>query len=511
MRKTISAVVLLGTLLISSCGQNANDAVAAGDKTTSIDYAANASNSSAIPGPRTCFWARGPHSADPYINIAYPDANVFYWAAVFTMPEGATLNLNGEYPYSRYMSLISYDERGRPIESLADYLIEPGPSRNDETQSSLPLKKDTNRFASLFGVAHAQKVEASGDPEKSINPFIPGNVRNSPHRGYSVQILNRAPEVERAIGERAVLGSGNILHTPGYGRMNQQVILYRIYLPDEGTAPAGGVSLPEPELKLADGTVLTGDEACQSLRTRQPLAITLDAVGVPPNEYRELITQPDKPDTWPSKIPAEWFIQLDRESLLGIYTGFINPEARRSEGGFYPNLDNHYIRTIINRKHGKVFMVRGKAPTTPKTHGGDTIMGDGELRYWSICSNQGLSNTRVNDCLFDEEIPLDPRGYYTVIVSREEDRPRNAIPECGLGWLPMAEDGDGIFDPDVTVVQIRHMLTAPDFEHSVQKVFRQEDLNEVMAEYMPVTRYGLPNQIEAFFPCLQAAASSKEK
>ena len=35
-----------------------------------------------IPGPRSCFWARGPASADPYINIAYPDAATFYWAAV---------------------------------------------------------------------------------------------------------------------------------------------------------------------------------------------------------------------------------------------------------------------------------------------------------------------------------------------------------------------------------------------------------------------------------------------
>jgi hypothetical protein len=66
----------------------------------------------------------------------------------------------------------------------------------------------------------------------------------------------------------------------------------------------------------------------------------------------------------------------------------------------------------------------------------------------------------------------------------------------------MAEDGDGLFDPDVTVVQIRHMLTAPGFEHSVQRVFRQEDLSDVMGEYLPASRYGLPNQIEAFFPCI---------
>ena len=133
-------------------------------------------------------------------------------------------------------------------------------------------------------------------------------------------------------------------------------------------------------------------------------------------------------------------------------------------------------------------------------------MGDGELRYWSICSNQGLSNTRVNDCLFDEEIPLDANGFYTVIVSREEDKPRNAVPECGIGWLPMAEDGDGLFDPDVTIVQIRHMLTAPDFEHSVQRVIRQDELQDVMAQYLPVSRYGLPNQIETFFPCMPSAA-----
>jgi hypothetical protein len=76
-----------------------------------------------MPGPRSCFWARGPVSGDPYVNIAYPDAATFYWAAVFTVPEGARLTLEGRFPRSRYMSFISYDEAGRPIESVADYLI----------------------------------------------------------------------------------------------------------------------------------------------------------------------------------------------------------------------------------------------------------------------------------------------------------------------------------------------------------------------------------------------------
>ena len=415
-----------------------------------------------IPGPRSCFWSYGPHSADPYINLAYPDASVFYWAAVFSMPEGSRLQLSGDFAHARYQSFISYDEGGRPIESLADYLIQP-----DSTSS---------------------------------NPYVPATNRNAETRSYSVGIINAAPAKERDIGEYNRDATSNVLHAPAYANA-QQVVIYRIYLPDEGKWPDGGVPLPSPEVTLKDGSVLSGSAACGELNTTQRLQVTADAVGIPPQQYRELISQPGKPDTWPSEIPAKWFIQLDRPSLLGIYTGDINDDARRSEGGFYPNLDNHYIRTIINRKHGKVFMVRGKMPLTPKTYHGDDYMEEGQMRYWSICSNQGFANTRVNDCLFDEEIPLDKNGFYTVMISRAKDRPRNAFKECGIAWLPMADDGDGMFDADVTIVQIREMLAAPEYEHAIHLVSKQSELEAVMGPYMPRTRYMQPNQVETFFVC----------
>jgi len=461
MPKLISAI-LSAAALIGATGMTAPVAAA---PTQARDTAAAEAQAASfgIPGPRTCFWARGPHSADPYINLAYPDANVFYWAAAFSIPEGAQLSIEGEFAHSRYMSFISYDERGRPIESLADYLIAP---RGDD----------------------------------DVNPYVAGNRRDSDKRGYFVRILPQSPTIQRSIGERGVPESVNVLNAPTYGG-GQQMVLYRIYLPDDGTGPSAGVALPKPIVTLADGTRLEGANACEALNTSQPLALTPDAIGIPPGVYRELVNQEGRPDTWPAKNPGEWFIQLDRESLLGIYTGKINEDARRSEGGFYPNLDNHYIRTVVNRKHGPIFFVRGKAPTTPNTFAGDAKMGDGELRYWSICSNQGISNTRVNDCLFDEEIPVDRNGNWMVMVSREEDRPRNARPECGIGWLPMAEDGDGLIDEDVTIVQIRHMLTAPDFPHSVQRVEKQALLQEIMGPYMPRTGYMLTNQAEAFFPC----------
>jgi len=415
-----------------------------------------------IPGPRDCFWRRGPFGADPYINMAYPDANVYYWAGVFSVPEGARLELEGHYPDSRYMSFVSYTATGQPIESLPDFLI---------------------------------------SPDHGENPFIEGASRTGQENRYSIEVRSTPPQSVRDVGSRAVTDQTDILHAPADQAGGPQTILYRIYLPDQGTAPAANAPLPEPVLTLASGETVRGAQACRALRTRQPAVMASGAASITPAQYRALITQPDRPDTWPAQSPAEWFIQLDRESLLGIYTGQINEDARRSEGGFYPNPDNFYIRTIVNRKHGPVFMVRAKAPTTPNTFNGDAVMAEGDLRYWSICSNQSFVNTRVNDCLFDEEIPLDPRGFFTVIISREEDRPRNARPECGLSWLPMADDGDGMFDEDVTVVQIRHMLGAEDFANSIERVDRQDDLEQTLGAYMPRTQYLQTNQVEALFPC----------
>ncbi len=436
----------------------------------SLDVAAEEQFEGGTPGPRNCLFRRGPHSADPYINSAYPDANVYYWAAVFTMPEGSKLTLNAEFAHSRYQSLISYDEKGVPQQSLADYLIK---------------------------------------PEKgAVNPYRIGADRQFEQRDFKVEVLPVAPDKSKeTIGtyqERAVFNkTSNTIAAP-INKTGQQILLYRIYLPDEGTAPTGGVSLPTPELTLKSGKVLNGEEACNALNTNAMAKISADAIGIPVSKYRMLVSQPDKPDTWPAKEKPEWHIQLDRKALLGIYTGEIDPDARRSEGGFFPNLDNQYVRTVINRRHGKVLMLRGKMPTTPRTYYGDEkAQGDTDMRYWSICSNQSFANTRVNDCLFDEEVPLDKNGFYTIAVSRAEDRPRNAVKRCGIAWLPMADDGDGMFDEDVSIVQIRNMLSNPEFKQGIINIQKDGDIEKVMGPYLPKGFYIQPNIMESLFPCDQ--------
>ena len=419
-----------------------------------------------IPGPRTCFWARGPAAADPYINIAYPDSATYYWAAVFTMPPGAKLHLEGQFPKSRYISFISYDGAGVPIESVADYLLKPNVS--------------------------------------VVNPYLPGADRSSAQRGYRLEIVDANPPPNQPIGMNLMGQTRDKLHTPKYGPApGQQTILYRIYAADRGTDETGGGGLPTPVLTMPDGKVMRGAETCQPMRTRQPLQLDPAAMAVPMEKYQELLEAARaKGPTFPATNPPTFYQQLDREALYDIYRG--NPpraDARKSEGGFYPNLDNQYIRTILNRKLGKVFVLRAKAPTTPKTYNGAAKMGDGELRYWSRCSNQGFANTRVNQCVYDEHIPVGPDGFYTLVVSREEDRPRNARPECGVAWLPMAKDGDGAGDEDATVLQLRHMLGTGDFKHAVQGIKSHGSMAQDMGPYYPRGRYLSTSAFETALPC----------
>lgn len=435
------------------------------EKMMSDAQVAVANGKDPIPGPRSCFWLRGPASADPYINIAYPDSATYYWAAVFTMPVGAKLALEGKFPHARYMSFISYDEAGRPIESVADYLIKPKAG--------------------------------------SSNPFLAGADRNVPQRDYSLGVVDGRPDPKQKTGMNLVGEQREAINAPKYGPPGQQVILYRIYVGDKGTDESAGAGLPTPVLTLADGKVLRGAEACPSLKTRQPLLLDPAAMAVPMEQYQTMLREAAKfGPTFPATNPPTWHQQLDRDALYGIYLNKPPAEgARKSEGGFYPNLDNQYIRAIINRKLGKVFMLRAKAPTTPKTFNGDARMGSGELRYWSYCSNQGFANTRVNECVHDEKIPVGPDGYYTLVLSRKADRPRNAMTQCGVAWLPMADDGDGAVDDDVTVLQLRHMLGTGNFANAVQGISKPGAEEKDMAAYFPRGRYMTANQFETAVPC----------
>jgi hypothetical protein len=422
-----------------------------------------------LPGVRSCFWRYGPSSGDPYINIAYPDAATFYWGAVFSIPKGARLHLEGRYPYARYMSLISYDFKGAPLDAVADYLFQP----------------------------------VAG----SINPFIDGADRTSKQRAYRIEVVNEERPTPMRWGVHLKGETRDRIHAPQQVESTQQQLQYRIYARDKGTDETANGGLPEPVLTLIDGKVLRGPDVCAQLRAAQPLAADLGALALPREALGKLMEQAKQKfgPPGPATNPPTWSKTSQETSRFAMYTGDfkVEPDVRRRDGSFYANLDNQYVRTMISRKFGEVWVMRAKAPTTPKTYNGDTRWSDaGELRYWSWCSNQGFGTARVNACVFDEEVPVDAQGFYTLVMSRAADRPRNAIAECGVAWLPMADVGDGTGEPDLSILLMRQMLGAGQFKNALHGILKQDDIESGMGPYFPRGRYMSVSAFETARPCL---------
>ncbi|MDJ0869186.1 MAG: hypothetical protein QNK03_23980 [Myxococcota bacterium] len=445
-----------------------------------------------------CFWT-GPYVREnPVTNIAYPDTGAKYWATNFAMPEGSTLKITGRYMHNRYMSYNSYDIAGddptySPVDAITDVDLQP-----------------------LFRFAK--------------NPYVEGNRRNTWLRRYVLEVLPGAPvegdppntlRSNAAYGERATL-------------------VLRSYVEDAGTGNTAGEYLPSPIVTLADGTVLWDvEEICETLDVDSSIvniplipAATYDRMAAFGNPYHLDGTEANptfllKAFTFPENISCDWF-------------GACSP-APSDQPGFYANLDNQYVfgmttnarpivvpEAALELEEGTtplgvvtvgfqkdpelaVAVFRGKLPETPRTREGSKYAEEGEMRYWSFCTNQYMSQ-KVTDCLYDEQVVTDEDGYYTIAIGWEEDRPANATAECGYNWLPTSTAGDGYLDileqevaqgeldpvelvtpnalgqprannPYQNMVIVRNMLPAADFPYAIQDVSSYAETASVMGEY----------------------------
>src|SRR6202034_100509 len=148
--------------------------------------------------------------------------------------------------------------------------------------------------------------------------------------------------------------------------------------------------------------------------------------------------------------------------------------------GLGANPANGYVFTWLDRRFGpnhdghNIAVLRGELPTTPATYAGEAKMQGGtDLRYWSICNNQGLpSGETTGPCLADEEVPINAQRYYTIVISLPQDRPKNATDKCGVAWMNWGTAGDGATRPDSTLMLLRNLTTTahPAFPQAVQNI-----------------------------------------
>ncbi|MDV2469249.1 hypothetical protein QR674_09630 [Acinetobacter chinensis] len=415
-----------------------------------------------------CMWqnsfsSKSGTGEDP-LNIAFPDSNVNYWSSEFAVPEGAKVTIDGDYPYSRHFSLVSYTAEGLRVNSLLDSTIAPN--------------------------------------KGSVNPFIPGNNRLDKSRSYTAQL---------ELGELPENPVENTLYAPKT-EGNKVAMLYRVYVPNKNMDEKGNASFPRFKVQLANGEVKTGNDACNVLQVkRTPIQKTTTI-----SEATSLaLFNQQLHEGFPAQQIPTWykaFSGVDNIKCIYKFDPVTKKPIDKCEGqpvtpklNYWATPDNEYVFAMTSRRLGKVMELRGKLPPTVKTLNNDPLFEKTDVRYWSICSNE-LITTATNYCLYDEQIKnVDKDGFYTIVASLPEDRPANATEACGVNYLQlsprgsgyMGEDGKAVGHGDLGIFIMRNLLPDPEFKQAVQNVKAWGEEKTVMGDYLPDMKYTSKEDFEA--------------
>ena len=410
-------------------------------------------------GLTDCFWVATLHPST--FNILIPDLAVTYWISQFKLPAGAKLELKGQFPRARYLSFTSYNPIGQPVDGLADDTIAPDVG--------------------------------------SANPFLANAQRQGNKRNYTVAVQSRPMVAGVRVDEST--RPANTLFVPTDESTYQ--VWMRIYAPDGGRDAMGGVPLPKPVMTLADGRTIEGEAMCRQYVVKDGAVRDYRA---PKEGMKAAFTIPGAKAAYapaqPSPVPWNSFFnpQLTLANVL-INTPFEGLRSRMDtarRAGFYSTLDNFYVSTYVDNRYGDALVIQAKAPRTPHTLGGNAVMDDQvDLRYWSICKGRSIADGATDSCLFDEQVPKDTKGRYTIVVSTPEARPSNAKTECGVAWMAWGV-GDGIDNPHGGILVHRHMKpSAAFFSHSLWATKVPGDEREVLGDYYPELNYQGKSAFEA--------------
>ena len=460
-----------------------------------------------------CFW-KMTVGADPYHNAFYPDQQTSYPVALFSLPEDSYLEIKGEFPHARSMTFSAYF-----------------------------YDRDS---ATLVG-GDQQIVDYQIDPDEgSINPFRDGADRTAENRSYTLKwVPKKLPELKQRFAEKfpelpeklttvaeefpeLAEKLEELKLTPNTLYLGEEefpnigyIVVMRIYVADEGTNLFGGTELPETTVVMADGRRITGDKLCKPKYSKftGDMSSVYPSPAFDPDAYKaerdrtEWYNQ-DRPDSWPAQDPP--YIIREWTAKYNFCANFEQGPDNASEcpspvdpnvgSGGFGNSTTVYLTTWMDRNLGEVLVLQGKKPKTPKTYFGDESKtfdtSDAEMRYFSWTTDEPLSRARVIDSVFDEEIPVDENGYYTVVVSRPSYRPQNAKYECGYAWLEFPAAGDGFGDVYLGELRNRWQLPLNDFKYAPHGAEKPGKEPKVMGEYFPHgTYYKTPQEFDNDFPC----------
>jgi hypothetical protein len=423
-------------------------------------------------GPRGWdYWNRLQKPRDYQNPNIWGDKRPTYFVSQVKMPKGAKITIRGRYPHARYFKFALYH-----------------------------FVHDT--YSALTGEDMAGWDIAPDD--ESSNPFVVGADRTVEKRDYTVHIVAEDAPAKRADRAR------NTLYAGGKGSPFQ--IIIRVYASDEGYDGAGLALADTPssagpavtyEGELADGSRLSAEEVVEKFAEPIGLAPAL----MPADPWYALVNSKENdpsldPSTAPARKDPPW--QVFRGMNISVGGAFKTLEQqmkiklpKEAEAGADPT--TVYIMAYLSRKFGSIYTFRAKMPTFPDTYAGAKTATDGQVVYWSVETVGGPPSGQIWDGVFGMMVPLDEDGNYTIVVSRPEDRPKNATKENGVMWIDWGP-GEGSEDPrnrtDWGMLLMRYMVCAPDWKHSPAKSRKPGSLKNTMGPYYPAGYYTTKAEFE---------------
>jgi hypothetical protein len=227
-------------------------------------------------------------------------------------------------------------------------------------------------------------------------------------------------------------------------------LVYRVYDATDPSSPEGGVPLPQTTTTF-DGNPVQVNQPCVGYG--QPSTVSRGSAGMPTPartryDARSVSTEP----TWvTAKISAV----------------FADP-------------DNAYLSATIHAEDGQLIVMQAQMPTFPNTNAGQPAWTPAEVRYWSICENNGVLPVVVA-CSADFD-SVESGDTATFVISTPSNRPPNATAAAGVNWLPWGSSPYG-------VIIYRQMLADPSFAESIASVPAGGSAMATMGPYVPRIAY----------------------
>ncbi|MFK7977415.1 MAG: hypothetical protein AB8C02_14865 [Halioglobus sp.] len=243
----------------------------------------------------------------------------------------------------------------------------------------------------------------------SVNPFtspVPNAEAASSAANYFTATLVFGPEPANPLPNTRYVGEKK------HGGTNRLVInLLRLYASDLGNgANSGGVPLPSVTIYDADGDVSEHFDECDLYaQGGDAIRTELKFPALPIADHRA------------QKIPT-WSTSSNFEAPSDTLA----------------NADVQYLSTVYSQRFGDVFVVRAKALTGPDTRKGVPVSAAGfDTRLYSLC-NYNLWNGSAINCLLNTDLAVDEKGYFTIVISSAENRPKNLDAESAtwMDWGP---------------------------------------------------------------------------